>query len=95
MLEGELRGLHADDVEAVVVVALVPGLDVGERSLAVDARVGPEVDQHHVAAQRFQRERPSPFGVLSHVVMPVNCGAATAFGEALGIAGRGVAFARA
>ena len=92
-LEGELGRLHADDDEAVVVVSLVPGLHVGERSLAVDARVGPEVHQHDLPAQALQRQRLAALRVEP-------CGDARelrrgpALGESLGIAGRGVAFAR-
>src|SRR5215218_1488586 len=45
-LERELGRVHADDRQPLVAVALVPGLDVGERADAVDAGVGPEVDEH-------------------------------------------------
>ena len=43
--------------EAVVLVVLVPRFHVGEGTLAVDARVGPEVDQHHLALQLGQGQR--------------------------------------
>ena len=56
-LEGELGRVHADDDEAVAPVARVPGLEVGQRAQAVDAGVGPEVDEHDLAAQRSQAER--------------------------------------
>ncbi len=35
----------------------VPGLQVRERAQAVDARVRPEVDEHHLAPQSGERER--------------------------------------
>ena len=57
VLEGELGRVHADDHEPVAVVGGIPGLEVGQRPLAVDARVGPEVDQHDLAAQRGERQR--------------------------------------
>ena len=44
VFEGELRRVHADDLQPVGGVALVPGLDVRQRTLTVDARVRPEVD---------------------------------------------------
>jgi len=50
-LERELGSVNADDHQAAVAVALPPGLDVGQRANAIDARVGPEVDQHDLAAQ--------------------------------------------
>ena len=43
--ECELRGVDPDDGQALVAVGLVPRGDVGQRPLAVDAGVGPEVDQ--------------------------------------------------
>ena len=53
----ELGGVNAKDDQAAVLVLLVPGLDVGQRTQAVDAGVGPEVDDHHLAAQGFGGER--------------------------------------
>ena len=50
--------MNSDDHETGLAVAPVPGLQVGERADAVDARVGPEVHEHGVPAQRFERERP-------------------------------------
>ena len=50
-LEGELRRVDADDRQALGAVALVPGLEVGQRAQAVDAGVRPEVDEHDAAAQ--------------------------------------------
>ena len=56
-LERELGRVHADDGETVAAVAGVPGAERRQRPEAVDARVGPEVDQHDPAAQRPERER--------------------------------------
>jgi hypothetical protein len=56
-LEGKLRRMNADDHQAAVFVFLIPGFDVGQRAQAVDAGIGPEIDQNHFAAQRFQRKR--------------------------------------
>jgi hypothetical protein len=56
-LERELGAVHADDRQAGARVALVPLADVRERAQAVDARVGPEVDQDDTAAQGGKRER--------------------------------------
>src|SRR5579872_3517418 len=47
---GELAVMHADHVEAVLVVFGVPALDHGKVTDTVDAGVLPEVDQQHVAA---------------------------------------------
>ena len=49
--------MDADDREPRGAVAVVPCAQVAERAQAVDARVGPEVDQHHAAAQRAQARR--------------------------------------
>ena len=65
MLEGELRRVHADDHEPLVVIRGVPRLQVGERAQAVDARVRPEVDEHDLARAmtRGQRLRVDPRAV--------------------------------
>ena len=57
VLEGKLRRVHSDDLQTVGTVTLVPGLDVGEAPLAVDAGIGPEVDQDNLATQRPDGER--------------------------------------
>ena len=57
-LEGKLGRVDADDHEPVGAVARVPRLHVRERAQAVDARIRPEVDQDHLAAQLVQRKRP-------------------------------------
>ena len=48
--------MDADDDEAIVFVLLVPRLDVGQGSKAVDAGVGPEIDENDLAAKRFRSE---------------------------------------
>ena len=53
----ELGCVHADHHEPVALVLLGPGTDVGQRAKPVDAGVGPEVDQHHPAAQVRCRQR--------------------------------------
>src|SRR5262249_7241778 len=63
VLERELRGVHAHDDETVFGVPRVPRLDVGQGALAVDARIGPEVDQYHLAVQRADRQRLATGGV--------------------------------
>ncbi len=55
-LERELGRVDANDHEPVLAVHAVPRLDVRERAQAVDARVGPEVDQHDLAAQLLDRQ---------------------------------------
>ena len=62
-LERELGAVDADDRQAVLAVALVPGLQVGQGADAVDAAVGPEVDQDDLAAQLPHRQRLVAGGV--------------------------------
>src|SRR4029077_21020121 len=50
-LECKLRRVDADDHEAVVLVPLGPRLDVRNRPKAIDAGVGPEVDEHDMTAK--------------------------------------------
>src|SRR5205823_10781243 len=57
MLERELRRVDADDLEAVLVVRGVPRIQVRQRAEAVDARVGPEVDEDNLAAELLRRQR--------------------------------------
>src|SRR6185437_16839831 len=56
-LEGELRVMHADYDQAVVLVLFGPRLDVRQRAQTVDARVCPDIEQHDLAAQRLRVER--------------------------------------
>ena len=57
LFERELRRMHADDDQPVILVLVGPRLNVGKRAKAVDARVRPEVDDDDLAAQTFRRER--------------------------------------
>ncbi len=63
-LEGELRRMHADHHQALVAVTLFPLAHIGQGAQAVDAGIGPEIDQHHLAAQAFggQRRAVEPAG---------------------------------
>src|SRR3984893_13481181 len=62
--EREFRRVYTDDDKAVIPVFLSPGPDIGQRMQAIDTIEGPEIDQHHLAAQslRRQRWRIQPFG---------------------------------
>src|SRR5207253_8970657 len=62
-LEGELGRVDADDRQAVPAIAGIPGLQVGEGANAVDAAVGPKVDEDHASPQPRQGQRPVAGGV--------------------------------
>ena len=49
--------MNPDHNQSVILVLLVPTADVGQGSQAVDARVGPEVDQHDLAPQALSGQR--------------------------------------
>ncbi len=55
--------MDADDRQPVLAVLGVPCLQVGQGTDAVDAAVGPEVDEHDPAAQARQGQRLVPGGV--------------------------------
>jgi hypothetical protein len=57
LLVGEFGRVHADHHQAAVLVLGMPVLHVGKVVQAVDAGVGPEVDEHHLAAQLLQLQR--------------------------------------
>src|SRR3712207_9540667 len=57
MLEGELRRVDADELQAGWGVLLVPALHVGQRAQDVYAGVGPEVHDADLAPQRRGVER--------------------------------------
>jgi hypothetical protein len=63
LFEGKLRRVHADHHEPLVLVLLGPGTDIGNGPQAVDAGIGPEIHQHHLALQALggQRRRVQPF----------------------------------
>ena len=59
-LERELGGVDADDRQAAVAVLGVPRLHVRQRADAVDAGVGPEINQHNAVlmlGELVDRER--------------------------------------
>ena len=64
LLECKFRRMHADHHQALVLVFLRPGANIRNRAQAVDAGIGPEIDQHDLALQilRRQRRRVQPFG---------------------------------
>ena len=57
-LESEFGGVDAYYLQAGGGVGLVPGLQMRYGSLAVDARISPEVDQHDLAFERGEGKRP-------------------------------------
>ena len=88
LLEGELRRVHADHHQALILVLLGPGLDVGQRAQAVDAGVGPEVDQHDLALAGSAVSG----GELSQAIAPASdgtCPTGSAAGAAGGLHRRG------
>ena len=56
-LEREFGRVDADDDQAVLAVAFVPRLHIGDRAQAIDAAVGPEVDHHDLALELLAGER--------------------------------------
>lgn len=57
LFEFEFRRMHADDDQARVLVLRGPGAQPRRRAHPVDARIGPEIHEHHLAAQRLHVER--------------------------------------
>ena len=57
------RGVDADYHQAILLVLLRPVLHVRQGVLAIDAVVGPEIDEHHFASERLtgQCGRIEPF----------------------------------
>lgn len=51
------RRMYADDHKPLVLVFLGPGPDMRDSVDAVDAGIGPEIDQHHLAAQLLGGQR--------------------------------------
>src|SRR3982750_3729985 len=56
-LECELGRMDADHDQPVAAIFLPPGFDVRDRAQAVDAAVGPEIDQHDLALELLEVER--------------------------------------
>src|SRR5262249_49627545 len=57
LLEGEFGRVHADHDQALILVLLGPGADVGKRPQTVDAGVGPEIDQDDLAPEPRSSQR--------------------------------------
>ena len=68
LLEGVLRGVDADHLQAGGRIGLVELLDAGDRALAVDARVGEEVDQGDLACAALLGQ-----GLVAGRVDPGHC----------------------
>jgi hypothetical protein len=49
--------VHADHDQAAVLELFMPARDIRQRPQAVNAGVGPEIDQDHLAAQTTDRKR--------------------------------------
>jgi len=45
--------VNTDDHQSVVGVFSIPFPEVGKRPDAIDAGIGPEIDQHHLATEFF------------------------------------------
>jgi hypothetical protein len=57
LLEIELRGMNPHDHEAAALVGVVKDLEMRDGTHAVDAREGPEVDEHDLAAEVGKGQR--------------------------------------
>ena len=70
LLKVELRRVDADDHQAAVLVLLRPGADVGNGAQAVDAGVGPEVDEDDLSSEllRGQGRGVDPAGRAGEAV---------------------------
>ena len=83
--------MDANHGEPVLVVLLVPGLDIGQRADAVDAGVGPEVDEDDLPPELVEAQRLVAGGV-EPVLGPGEVRRLEVHGQAL--AGRRLAGAR-
>ena len=63
-LKGELRRVHADHHQSLILVFLGPRADIGKRASPIDAGIGPEVDEDDFSAQVGRRQwlRIEPLG---------------------------------
>src|SRR5581483_1031825 len=55
--KSELGCMYANDREAFVAIAVVPGFHVGQSTNAIDASVVPEVHQHGAAPKLAEAQR--------------------------------------
>ena len=76
-LERELGSMDADHHQTVLAVPLVPRLYIRNRTQAVDAAVGPEVDHDDLA---FQLLAGQP-ALLNHGPRPVSAGSSPSTGK--------------
>ena len=51
--KSKLRRMHADDHQSLLAIFFIPGFQVRQGAQTVDARVCPEIHQHHLAAQHL------------------------------------------
>ena len=51
LLEREFRGMHADDDQSFVPIFSVPVREIRKSADAIDARIGPKVNQHDLAPE--------------------------------------------
>ena len=56
-LEREFRRVDADDDQAMLGITIMPGADVWQGAQAIDAGIGPEIDQDDLAAKLLAGER--------------------------------------
>ena len=53
LLEGEFRRMHADHDQTLVAILFRPGPHIRQAAQAIDAGIGPEIDQHDLALERL------------------------------------------
>src|SRR5437016_195681 len=70
LLPEELRAVHADDHESVLLVPFVPAPPLRAHVPAVDSAEGPELDQHDPAAQARCGQRPAVDPAVSRDLRP-------------------------
>ena len=77
VLKGELRRVHADHHQSVILVFLGRGADIGKCAQPIDAGVGPEVDEDDFP----RRSAAESGGELSHAVAPPSEGNSPSMGK--------------
>src|SRR5262249_13883983 len=55
--EGKFRRVDTDDYQPGIVIFPRPRVDVRDGTQTIDARVRPEIEQHHFAAKAIRRQR--------------------------------------
>src|SRR5262245_14550586 len=56
-LERELRRVHADHYQSLILIFLGPGANIGKRAQPIDTCVRPEVDEDDFSTQAGSRQR--------------------------------------